>query len=130
MAVHSRKETETMAKVKSGGGFNKRVEVGVRAGPPQTNVINKSAVAHLGNKVGSHITEGGDILRKKEPLVKGTASQVRSGNDVAASTVCGVGGSRTIYRTGSQGTHGNVNPGSSPPRTDILSGYGPEKKVG
>jgi hypothetical protein len=30
------------------------------------------------------------------------------GNEVAANTVCGVGGSRTIYATGTQTTHGSV----------------------
>jgi len=117
-----------MAKAKSvrGGGVTKRVEVGVRAGKPQTNVISRTAVSHLGNKIGSHITEGGDVNRKKDRLVERTAAQVRSGNDVAASTVCGVGGSRTIYPRGGQGQHGPANPGSSPSPRDTLAEYGPE----
>jgi hypothetical protein len=91
-----------MKKIKSGGGYNsnKRVETKVRAGPARTNIVDKTAVSHLGNAIGSHITEGGDVKRPKYPIVKGTAPQVRSGNDVAASTVCGPGGSRNIYKTG------------------------------
>ena len=41
------------------------------------------------------------------------------GNEVAANTVCGVGGSRTIYASGSQsgsGGHGATNPGSPRPQ--------------
>jgi len=117
-----------MTKIKSGGGYNsnKRVETKVRAGPPRTNIGDKTAVSHLGNAIGSHITGGGDVKRPKYPIVKGTAPQVRSGNDVAASTVCKPGGSRNIYKTGSQSQYGAANPGSSPTRSDILSQYGPE----
>jgi len=109
-----------------GGGFTKRREVGVRSGPPQTNVISKDAVMHIGQMRGTHVTEKGDLKRPNYPLVERKAPDVRQGNAVAASTVCGVGGSRTIYKTGSQGTHGKVNPGSAPAAKDILSEYGPE----
>jgi len=114
-----------MAKVR-GGGVSKRVEVGVRAGKPQTNVISRDAVMHLGNQRGTHVTEQGDLKRPKVPLVERTAPQVPSGNAVATSTVCGVGGSRTVYRTGSQSQHGKVNPGSTPAHRELHGEYGPE----
>ena len=46
-----------------------------------------------------------DTSRRQRPL----------GNEVAASTVCGVGGSRTVMRNSTQGTHGPVNPGQPNP---------------
>jgi len=107
-----------------GGGFTKRREVPVRSGPPRTNVISKDAVMHIGQMRQTHVTEQGDLKRPLYPLVERTAQQVRSGNDVAASTVCKPGGSRNIYPTGSQSQHGRPNPGSSPAAKDILSGYG------
>ena len=48
------------------------------------------------------------------------------GNEVAAQTVCGAGGSRTVYRTGTQQTYGSVVQGSTPKPVDILSQFGPE----
>jgi hypothetical protein len=42
----------------------------------------------------------------------------------------GVGTGRTIHRSGSQGVHGQVNPGSSPPARDILASFGPENSRG
>jgi hypothetical protein len=116
-----------MAKARSGGGIkmNKNVNVGVRAGPPSTHKISRTAVMHLGNKIGSHITEGGDVKRPRYPLVEGTAPQVASGNALATNVgKGGPGKGRTIYKTGSQGTHGRVNPGSSPARRDTLAEYG------
>jgi hypothetical protein len=38
----------------------------------------------------------------------------------------GPGTGRTVMRSGSQGTHGSVNPGHAPARRDILSEYGPD----
>jgi hypothetical protein len=92
-----------MARAKSGGGIrgNKNVNVRVKAGPPRTEVISPSGVAAI----------GASISYPRQPLVKGTAPQVKSGNQVAAETVCGPGGSRTIYRTGYQDLHGKASPG-------------------
>jgi hypothetical protein len=39
----------------------------------------------------------------------------------------GVGGGRTIHSSGSQSTHGSVNPGNAPAKsTDILRQFGPD----
>jgi hypothetical protein len=90
-------------KAKSGGGYssNKRREVGVRTGPPRTDVVSVEAVSELGARTAF----------PKPGLIKGTVPQVRSGNDVAESTVCGPGGSRTVYRTGYQALRGPVSQG-------------------
>jgi hypothetical protein len=94
---------QSRGKATSGGGIrgNKVRQVGYRSGPPRTEVISPSGVADL----------GASINYPRQPLVKGTAPQVRSGNDVAASTVCGPGGSRTIYKFGTEGVHGKVSQG-------------------
>jgi hypothetical protein len=92
-----------MAKAKSGGGIrgNKVRQVGVRTGPPRTDVVSVEAVSELGARTAF----------PKPDLIKGTAPQVRSGNDVAASTICGPGGSRTIYKSGFQALSGKVSQG-------------------
>jgi hypothetical protein len=41
----------------------------------------------------------------------------------------GVGGGRTIYKTGSQDQHGPVAGTSKPKGRDILSSFGPEYKA-
>jgi hypothetical protein len=49
------------------------------------------------------------------------------GNEIAARTVCGPGGSREVLRSGGQGTHGATNRGSPQPQQgDILNQYGPD----
>ena len=90
-------------KARSGGGLtvNKLRQVGVKAGPARTDVVSVEAVSGLGTRTAF----------PKPDLIKRTAPQVRSGNDVAASTVCGPGGSRTIYRTGFQALSGKVSQG-------------------
>jgi len=85
-----------MARKLSGGGItsNKLVRPGVKAGPPRTNVISPGAVSRMGILVGPGSKVG--------PLIKGTAPQVPMGNAVAAATKCGPGGSRELFRSGSQ----------------------------
>jgi hypothetical protein len=39
----------------------------------------------------------------------------RFGNEIAANTVCGPGGSREVLSHGGQGTHGATNPGNPRP---------------
>jgi hypothetical protein len=121
-----------MAKL-TGGGIqsSKRVEVGVRGGKPTTNVISPRGVSEYGYATPGKMRQGAHSGVNTSQLVKtGTASQVPSGNAVAASTVCGVGGSRTIYKSGGQGIHGAPVQGSTPAPKDILSEYGPETTDG
>jgi hypothetical protein len=81
----------------------------------------------MGNKA---TDGGGKTLRGGvEPMMSGKLvrpGQPEMGNILAASTVCGVGGSRTIIATGGQGTHGPVAPGKPTPARDILREFGPD----
>jgi hypothetical protein len=45
----------------------------------------------------------------------------RFGNEIAANTQCGPGGSREVMRTGSQGQHGQVAGSSRPQGRGILN---------
>jgi hypothetical protein len=94
----------------SGGGINSRVvkSVGVRAGPPSTQKVNPAGVAQYGYATGDKLRpQGGHTgVNAAERVFQGTAPQVPSGNAVAASTVAGPGGSRTIYKSGVQMQHG------------------------
>jgi hypothetical protein len=120
-----------MARVKSGGGItsNKRREVPVRTGKPETNRIRVAAVSEIGQKLGTHVTEkAGRLPDPSLRLRDGTAVQVDSGNRRAAEYVEGPGGDRNIYRSGYQSLHGKPvqgEPAASAPR-DILSEFGPE----
>jgi hypothetical protein len=74
-----------------------------------------SGASQLGQALGNHVTEKARILSNPGVTVFGHGNALPSklGNEIAASTVCGVGGSRTVSRSGAQGTHGAVNPGMS-----------------
>jgi hypothetical protein len=114
-----------MSKAKSGGGYssNKRREVGVRTGPPRTNKISVQAVSELGPQPAF----------KGPPLIKGTAPQVRSGNDLAESCPQGPGGGRKIYERGTEGMHGKPSWGEAKGGNtgkDILSEFGKERSRG
>jgi len=95
---------------KSGGGYtsNQVVRPGVRSGPPNTNLISPRGVSQYGYAPGSTLKKDGSYTTQNSalPVNQGTARQVPSGNAVAASTVAGPGGSRTVYRSGTQATHG------------------------
>jgi hypothetical protein len=101
--MSKRAAPQSRSKARSGGGIrvNKLRQVGVRTGPPRTDVVSVGAVSELGARTAI----------PRQDLIKGTAPQVRSGNDVAESTVCGPGGSRTVYKTGYQALSGPVSKG-------------------
>jgi hypothetical protein len=120
-------------KSKSGGGItsrNKR-EVGFRTGKGG-KATNPGYVAQLGTHVGDHTTgHKSSTGYRGEIFHKGPAyNPSKFGNELAAATKCGPGGSREVMKTGSQGTHGSVKPGKSPARRDILSEFGPESSRG
>jgi len=119
-----------MPKKVSGGGIQSSVvkKVGVRVGPAQTNKISPRGVSQFGYAAGSRMSKSGSYGTESSslPVKAGTAPQVPMGNAVAASTVCGVGGSRTVHRTGSQDRHGSPVPGNAPQGRDIFSQYPPE----
>jgi hypothetical protein len=68
-----------------------------------------AGVAMLGQSQGSHITRDGESKYRGEALHNQRSFQpTKFGNEIAASTVCGPGGSRTVMRSGAQGQHGPV----------------------
>jgi hypothetical protein len=108
-----------MSKATSGGGItsNKLVRPSVRTGSP-SKASSPAAAAQI----------GASTFFKKQQVESGRAgSNVRLGNEVALNVgKGGPGTGRTVMRSGSQGTHGSVNPGHAPARRDILSEYGPD----
>jgi hypothetical protein len=115
---------------KSGGGITSKnvKQVGYRTGKG-SRAATPGGVGQLGEMVGDHVTEGRHSSGYRgEPLFKGPAYNKGGpfGNELVAATVCKPGGSREVSRTGSQGCHGPVNPGSSPARKDQLSDFGPD----
>jgi hypothetical protein len=95
--------------------------------------VSVGSVSQLGNKIGNHVTaDGGKSTnyRGEGPIHQGPALRpVEMGNAVAASTVCGPGGSRTIYKSGSQDQYGSGG-APKPSGREILSEFGPESSRG
>jgi len=114
-----------------GGGYGSRqhVEKPVRTGTGSRST-NPGGVGQLGIKQGDHVTRGGSSGYRGDPFHAGRSFQpVPFGNEVALNVGkggCGTG--RTIYKTGSQGTQGNVAPGNPPrvPDRHIIESYGPD----
>ena len=105
-----------------GGGIGSRVNVEkpVRVGN-RASVVNPRAVSQIGQTLGNKAATGtGRTVRPAETTYgarepKGGPGGVELGNARAASTVCGVGGSREVMRSSTQGTHGPVASGSPRP---------------
>jgi hypothetical protein len=115
-----------------GGGYGSRqiTERPVKTGTG-SHATTPGYAGQLGNKQGDHITRRGGSGYRGEPMHVGRSFQpAKFGNEIAANTVCGVGGSRTVYSSGSQSGssgHGPANPGNPAPRQpDILNQYGPD----
>jgi hypothetical protein len=111
-------------KAKSGGGItsNKLVRPSVRTGQPNKGT-SPAAADYLGQAT---------AFKKESVGAIPAYNSSKLGNEVALNVgKGGVGTGRTVHHCGSQGTHGNVNPGHSPPAgRDILSQFGPEKSKG
>ena len=110
----------------SGGGYGSRPVRHVTApkAEPRARGINPSAVAQLGEHVGDHITNKSGTGYRGEPLVRGSGYSPPVGptDNVAA---CGVGGGRTVMKTGSQQQYGSGG-APKPAGRDILSSFGPD----
>lgn len=112
-----------------GGGPGSRINksVPVRTGAPASGV-RPGAVSQMGESLGNKAMGVSGKLRGAAEKYSGPAptnAGQRLGNEVAASTVCGVGGSRTVMRSGSQqGTAATPRPMNG--GRDILSEYGPD----
>ena len=108
-----------MAKL-SGGGIlgNKNVNVGVRTGSPYKGTT-PAAASQLGQATSF----------RKEQVEQGRAyTGSPLGNEVAGNVGRGGPGTgRDVHHCGSQGTHGNVNPGQVRPRQGYdISDFGPD----
>jgi hypothetical protein len=108
--------TNKLSKGGPGGGHGSKVVV---ERPVKTGKGAKAAhlggVSQLGNKVGDHVTHASGTGWRGDPLYAGRGyNPVPYGNEVAAKTTCGPGGSREVMKSGQQGTHGPVVPGNPP----------------
>jgi hypothetical protein len=94
---------------------NVRIGIGARAVDPQ---YPGQPGGSRGNSVQRGLEGGGTrLLANNRADVYGGPSfrPAPLGNAVAASTKCGVGGSRTVYKTSTQGQHGQVAGAHRPP---------------
>ena len=86
-------------------------------------------MSQIGQNIGNKAMNDPKRLTKSVEPVRGAAMPgVKLGNEVAASTVCGPGGSRTVMRSGSQAQTGPVAGSPRPGGGDILSQFGPDSK--
>ena len=107
----------------SGGGLgmNKVVHRSHGKTEPVANKYRPQGVSQWGQMQGAHVTREGDSNYRGEPKRggKGYEPPGMISNPVSA---VGVGGGRTIYKTGSQCQTGSVNPGTPrPPGRGILN---------
>jgi hypothetical protein len=82
---------------------------------PRPHAKSVKAVSQIGTSIGNHITGKGKVLRSAMRDIdagRGYSPPIGPTDNVAA---VGVGGGRSIYRTGVQGRHGGVNPGNPRP---------------
>jgi hypothetical protein len=98
--------------------------VGVRTSGPN-RVVNPAGAAQIGAHLGNHSERGSTGGNPATPLYGGRAlNPTPMGNQIAASTKSGPGGSRTIYKAGYQCQYGAAVQGPSRPARDILIEYG------
>ena len=100
-----------------GGGYGSRqhTEQSVRTGTGSRGT-RPAGTAQIGIMWGDHVTNKGARGYTGERLHNDKAFQpTKFGNEIAADTQCGPGGSRKVYASGSQGTQGSVNPGNPRP---------------
>ena len=110
----------------SGGGLgmNKVVHRPHGKTEPRAHEYRPGGVGQLGNKQGNHQTHGrGATSYTGEPL-RGGRGYEPPGMISDPVKAVGVGGGRTIYKTGTQCQTGPVNPGNPPPnrQRDALEG--------
>jgi hypothetical protein len=96
----------------SGGGIgmNKNVQPGYKTGVG-SRAANPRWVSQIGASQGNRVqgAEGGSgkVLKgvRADPYKGPSFHGTGQGNEIAAATVCGPGGSRAVSRSGSQGKH-------------------------
>jgi hypothetical protein len=109
----------------SGGGIgmNKVVHRPHGKTEPVANKYRPQGVSQWGQMQGAHMTHGNDSNYRGEAK-RGGRGYEPPGMISDPVKAVGVGGGRTIYSSGSQGTQGSVNPGSPRPnpRREALEG--------
>ncbi len=98
---------------KAGGGIRSKnvTRKPMRQGSPREGV-HIGGASQIGAKVGDHTTEHRQSSGYRgESLITGQGFPSRLGNQIAEETKAGPGGSRDIYKSGFQQTHGPTNPG-------------------
>jgi hypothetical protein len=116
-----------------GGGYhsNKRVEKPVIVGR-RAEAINERGVSQIGQSIGNKVTDrAGTLSRAVEPVrgavrPEGSPGGVKLGNVLAASAVCGPGGSREVSKSGTQQQWGGVAGSPKPQGREILREFGPD----
>jgi hypothetical protein len=116
-------------KILSGGGLtsNKLVRPGVKAGPPNTRIINPFGVAQIGASQGGKLKAEGRHtgINTAVPILQGTMRQVPMGNSVALNVgKGGPGTGRVVY--GQSGTQRANTSGPMPQGREILRDFGPD----
>ena len=104
-----------------GGGIasNKVVHTGYKTGAARERIV-PAGVYQYGQAVGNHVTGaeggGGDLgYHGINPFSGKAGYPSRLGNEVAATTQCGPGGSRNVYKSGQQQQTGPSAPGNPTP---------------
>jgi hypothetical protein len=110
-----------------GPGSRQVVQKPQRLGQPASGV-SPGWASQLGAGISDHITNKSSTGYRGEKMMDGKVpggGNQRLGNAVAASTVCGPGGSRTVHSCGSQT---GVSPTKSPNAStrDTLAEFGPD----
>jgi hypothetical protein len=97
--------------------MNKHIESRAPKMEPRSRAINPGAVNQQGNLVGDHVTHRGNSTGYRgEELIRGPGYNAPVGPTDNVKAV-GVGGGRTIYASGYQDQHGDVNRGSPRPNS-------------
>jgi hypothetical protein len=108
-----------------GIGMNKQVNSRAPKAEPRAHAVNPGGVSQLGNKVGSHVTNQGDTGYRGENLI-GKRGYEPPGMISDPVKAVGVGGGRTVMKSGQQAQHGPVAGTPRPQGRDILGAFGPE----
>ena len=101
----------------SGGGFGSKPVTHVKApkAEPRPHAKSVKAVSQIGTSIGNHITGRGKVLSSTIRAVdagRGYSPPVGPSDNVKA---IGVGGGRTVMRSGQQAQHGSVAGARRPP---------------
>jgi hypothetical protein len=112
-----------MAKHKPAGGLGSKnvVRKPVRQGS-QRERVHGAGAAQQGQRQGDKAMSGhgGATGYRGESLITGQGYPSRLGNEVAESTKAGPGGSRDVYKSGFQQTHGAPAAGNPTPKAKEL----------